>query len=477
MDTTIETDIITDASIYLTSKGVTKWTIAVTVVVILLALCGMFLNSLVLLCISLARKLQVTSSFFIANLNASGVILCGVVFPLYILDVNDGSPGRGTTTYCMVHSITCRVCITQILISIAQISYNRYVLMAKSKAVYEKRYNCHRSLFLIATSWVLAAILVGCPLISSHSFIAYSPEIGYCDFGSSNLVVPYLSLTVFLVCLCLVARCYIKVYRHLRSEMSRLKEIPNSQQIKSKRVRYKATKNMFLLTVTYSTCCFPHFIVQVLRTHFDVPFQIHLVTNMMLYATPVLNPILYACRNKMYWIAMKAVLSCKMPDRQLRESLKRIEERKRAELLRRSQCQRISQSQETGFSGALASACTGALASGALGPQVGGGHSTLGEELSISVTLLENQYIKPRTDPITVSREKGCLIQQDSVIVSTRMRLSSWPNPDDIQDFSTTESDTGDHKRGKQSKSIKQDRCSSTPVLLRAHCRYGSYYC
>ncbi len=86
---------------------------------------------------------------------------------------------------------------------------------------------------------------------------------------------------------------------------------------------------MMLLTVVYCVCCFPYFCLKALDLSLTYTSWIHDLVSLLLYSTSVLNPIMYAGRNKPYRQAMKSLLYCKIPDKTLRDSLKRIAERRR----------------------------------------------------------------------------------------------------------------------------------------------------
>ena len=109
------------------------------------------------------------------------------------------------------------------------------------------------------------------------------------------------------------------------------------------------------------------------------------------------------------------------------------------------------------------------------------------EELALDVTRLEEPNLKPRSAPVTSTKEHGTLIQQDSVIVSTRVCLSSQPSVDSISNsFSDLSQDAiqqlpsaveAERSNSKWKKTKKKTLKEKGAILIRAHSKYGSYAC
>lgn len=183
---------------------------------IIIAITGLLLNTMVLLVFALSKKLQITANYFIASLATSGLLLCTLTYPWFAYSLMTHAWVL-PEMLCYMPVLTTHISMLQTVVCIAMISYNRYVLLAKTKDIYQRRYSHTRCIILIIISWSISFVIVLPISSTSFALVEYNPAYHTCDFKSSDRILPILELVVLVLCLFLIVRCYLKVRKAILS--------------------------------------------------------------------------------------------------------------------------------------------------------------------------------------------------------------------------------------------------------------------
>ena len=296
-----------------------------------IALTGFLFNTLVVVSIALSKKLHVTQSYFIASLSASDIIRCAVYHPFHAYGLVSCGNWQPTSVVCFIITAVDHICNLQTLLSFPLIAYNRYVLVAKPQGVYKIRYTPLKTVAMVMLSWTVAAIFVVVAIATDADNVHFDIGLGLCGFVRGSWwsrMVTYFELTILLCCFLVSARCYIRIFRYVKLEVHN-KCIPTSNQIRSQAMRLKATKSMLLITLSFTIFCAPYFLLLAIDPELstNAAMAIFSATGLFLSITAVLNPLIYSVKNKPYRQAMKSVMMCRMPHKDIRDSLRRMKKR------------------------------------------------------------------------------------------------------------------------------------------------------
>nr|XP_054750723.1 probable G-protein coupled receptor 88 [Lytechinus pictus] len=210
-------------------------------VVALIAIAGTTGNALVIVAVIVSRKLRTTTNAFVVNLSVSD-LLSSVLLPFNVYTgVFKGEDQPLPDWLCTAVSYTLLLGLGTCIFSLSLIALNRYVLLTRTLATYQKVYQRRFIALMVCFSWVYPSMLLVVTFaISDSAVYGYSRKYRIClrdstrgenssivnSIGGAFLVLPTILVT-------LVA--YAFIYRHLRRH--------NRKRLKTVKMRFHPMSN------------------------------------------------------------------------------------------------------------------------------------------------------------------------------------------------------------------------------------------
>ena len=292
-------------------------------IVILLSffsIAGVLGNTLVILCILLTKKLQTTTNCFVFNLSFADVIVSAVSCPVTIYYWIMGCEAVfRRQVLCEAMAAIMIGCAVVSLMSLAWISFNRYLLIVHGSALYKQVFTRRNIPLMIAISWIWGGVLLLPPLLGWGK-LGYNAKKNFCELDRSQENTFYYEIFALVVAmgipLVITFICYVKIYMVVRRAMLRVADhgIANLPSIAQRRKReFKLTKDLSLIFGVFCLCATPYGLVEMIDHDYTLlPLELHICGNLLILSNSCWNPFLYAWRNEDFRSAMKQLLTFKV---------------------------------------------------------------------------------------------------------------------------------------------------------------------
>ncbi|XP_072163536.1 melatonin receptor type 1B-A-like [Diadema setosum] len=296
--------------------------ITIATLFIIVGSIGMVANSLVLVAVSLSRKLQTQTNAFVVNLSISDFLTC-FALPFHAVGIlsSDGWPlSNIMCRFVAALTITTPICS---VLTLAMIAVNRYTLITKSKKTYQKMYRLGIVAILVAVTWLVPVFTLVVPQLTNLGGLGYDEFYKICKWDVDLSKIPIFqsiaSLT-FLIATGVITFCYISIYLHVRKHIEGMKAKRQSQVISMQSIsveeatqgtprqrsptnhnlngtpslrQVKITQNLCIVVVIFFICVVPYSVLLLCQVrHLAV---IYLAVVFVLSSN--INPMLYAAKH------------------------------------------------------------------------------------------------------------------------------------------------------------------------------------
>ena len=117
---------------------------------------GILGNALVITCIVSSKKLQTSTNCFIMNLNIADLSVCSLCIPaeMYFLEYGSQAAYTRHSKICEATAVLVVGLLSVSIVTLAWISFNRYLLIVYGSATYRKFFNKRYIPVMISCSWL-----------------------------------------------------------------------------------------------------------------------------------------------------------------------------------------------------------------------------------------------------------------------------------------------------------------------------------
>ncbi|XP_038073777.1 alpha-1B adrenergic receptor-like [Patiria miniata] len=297
----------------------------------LVAVVGFAGNFMVILAVILSRKLQSRTNAFVVNLAVADLLTCCTIpFTAVALFSLGGWPSELPLPLCSFMGGLYFLSLGASIMNLAAIAINRYVLITKTRSTYRSIYTPKKIAAMMVFTWVYPALVCSLPFVGVGLF-GYSEKYKTCNQDNSLETSDLLSLLgsalVFPIPLIVLVVCYIKIYRHIKGhltkmrnkggdfEMSEMSSIsaPSSTQLQRNRSasfskrQVEITKNLFYVVCAFVACLAPFAIALMIPPSDPViPW-----TGMIIIFNSAINPIIYGAKHPHFKEVFRHMLRCR----------------------------------------------------------------------------------------------------------------------------------------------------------------------
>jgi len=317
-------EIASDTAVY-GSQFSRATTIFAAVAACIFTAVGVTGNLLTVLALMKSAKLrkQATTTFVI-SLAISDLLFCSINLPLtasrYVHE-----QWRLGETMCRLYPFFFYGNVGASLINMVAITFNRYVLIS-CPGNYAKIYSRLNILVMVTAVWLFSFGLLVPPLVEVWGSLGLQPNTFSCTVlrdASGRSPKKFLFLFgFFLPCLAIII-CYsaifyrvrqsrLNVQKHLGLNISSLSKQQKTgpatrQQASQRREDLRMTKMMLIIFISFLICFLPLMLVNVIDDELNVP-TVHVVGSVLAWASAVINPFIYAFKNRQYKLAFVKLL-------------------------------------------------------------------------------------------------------------------------------------------------------------------------
>ncbi|XP_038045098.1 melatonin receptor type 1B-B-like [Patiria miniata] len=299
-------------------------------VLILTSIFGFVGNVMVLITVSLSRKLRTVTNVFVVTLSISDLISC-VFLPWQVVAVlsEDGWPLPQAYWICQLTSVMLTIGNNCTINMLALIAVNRWIGVTKSRATTCRVYTCRNIACMVAFSVIIPIFVsVILPLIGIGE-MGYEPLYSSCSWVKDNpysfvqnIVIGVLHFPIQFTVIC---ACYVSIFRYVLKSSRRVAghDIPSVSGVisgaeRAMRKRFwkrqiAVTKNLVYIVLAYIICLLP-FSVSVIPLGYDWSIRMTPYAAAIMNFNTFLNPIIYATSHPDFKETFGCMVRCKCKD-------------------------------------------------------------------------------------------------------------------------------------------------------------------
>ncbi|XP_078075311.1 G protein-coupled receptor 88 [Mustelus asterias] len=306
-------------------QGTENVNISLAVAYGLLAITGSLGNLLVIYLVYSVRKLRNASNAFIVNVCAADLLVCAVWMPREAVLLSQPQGQAAAASAAAPRTFSGALLFLGLLVSLfshSLIALNRFALITKVPAAYRNIYRRRNTAGMIASSWLLAALLLlpwfmlgQEPRRSGHCGCFLLPVLSSLPGGCSIRLSPYtacLTAASILTHTALLLYSYFKIFRKVQLSVKRV-SVLNFHIIhnlsyplarKDKRLRFYVSFVLcvFLLTTE------PFLWVTLFGLFEPLPSLLYNVSWLLLSLLFVISPYLYTRKNEEFRKSLRSVI-------------------------------------------------------------------------------------------------------------------------------------------------------------------------
>ncbi|XP_071526523.1 G-protein coupled receptor moody-like [Panulirus ornatus] len=310
----------TDAESFSPAAG---WAMVLTgVLTIIISILGFFGNLLTILALTYSHRLRNATTYLVVNLSVSDGFICVVVLPGYAIHqfvlYTKGETSL-TDGVCGLLTFLRYLCLLVSLLSIAAIALNRCVLISAPKT-YPKLFTVKRTAIIIASMWLLTAIIMLIPALQVYGRFGYNDATDECDFvddteaGQTPRNI-YMFLGFLLPCLVIVCS-YTHIFYKACQSSARVRLQTNqslTRDATSPKTRHKhpvglgqrdirLARTIGVIFLVLLACCIPVSVLHFVNAENHMPTLL-LLMHPLYWLQSCLNIVIYIFMNRQYRIA------------------------------------------------------------------------------------------------------------------------------------------------------------------------------
>ncbi|XP_033126848.1 melatonin receptor type 1C-like [Anneissia japonica] len=274
---------------------------------------GFIGNGLTIFVVVRVKKLSKPTNFFIANLAVADLIVCVIVNPFYVTTIiYQGWPLENDICK-FIGFLTAWSCGAS-LMNLAAIAINRYMCIVWSHH-YKRTFSEKNTILFCCSTWILALVSVLPPLFGFGSY-DLNTNLMSCNISSSHdswlymasILSIYFGFTGLITCF-----CYYKIFKLVRTSSKKTKsQLPTERKKKQlfHRTDVKMAKNLLLVSLIFVVCWAPIMVLSIADMHGTTPVFLWRVVGILALANSMINPFIYARRNRAFQQAYLQTMKC-----------------------------------------------------------------------------------------------------------------------------------------------------------------------
>ncbi|XP_054750208.2 melatonin receptor type 1B-A-like [Lytechinus pictus] len=310
--------------------GYTHRVIGATVLCII-SLVGIFGNSLVILAVSVSRKLQTITNVFVVSLSITDLLTCASL-PFQSLGLVHPAGWPLDPTFCPVIGASIYILTLTSVFTLANIAFNRYYLITRRREAYQWLYKPSKLCMMQSLAWLQAILCLAIPELINIETLGYSDEQHWCSWLSKpedpiGIYETIAFVNIFLAFL-VILFCYVKIFMRVREQRKVMasandhaSQVPtaasetdlqpdNQQNTTNKpdirRRDSQINKNLFSVVCAFFLCVMPHTLCVLIPGH-EIP---SIYTFILMSANCCINPLIYADKHPHFKQVFGCLLRC-----------------------------------------------------------------------------------------------------------------------------------------------------------------------
>ena len=310
-------------------------------------------NTLVILAVTLSRRLRSPTYWFVVNLAVTDLITC-IFIPFQMVALLSQQGWPLPEWICAVCAGVTLICLTSSTTSLALIAFNRWYLITKPLGSFQKMFQMKNSIFIIACACLYSVLLVVVPPLVGIGAIGYTYQYKTCTFVDdaprSAIYSVMLWLGMFILPTIPIVTFYSLIYRFVRrhtlssvsitmtshgvSSASQVSVVmpesehgsPSSTQndasssttlahpstMGSTRDQINITKKLAIIVCTFFACFIPIMICLLFMSATSARAYAWIV--LLVFINSCLNPLIYARTIPAFRGVMWCILRCRYAD-------------------------------------------------------------------------------------------------------------------------------------------------------------------
>lgn len=310
--------------------GHTHRVIGATILCII-SLIGIFGNSLVILAVSVSKKLHTITNVFVVSLSITDLLTCAIL-PFQSLGLVHPAKWPLNPTFCQVVGASVYILTLTSVFTLANIAFNRYYLITRRREAYQRLYKPSKLCLMQTLAWLQAILCLAIPELINIETLGYSDEQHWCSWLSKpedpiGIYETIAFVNIFLAFL-LILFCYVKIFMRVREQRKVManKNLPseptagpsaatdtqpeNPQNPQDKpEIRKRDSqinKNLFSVVCAFFFSVMPHTLCVLIPGH-EIP---SIYTFILMSVNCCINPLIYADKHPHFKQVFRCLLRC-----------------------------------------------------------------------------------------------------------------------------------------------------------------------
>ncbi|XP_077484560.1 G-protein coupled receptor moody-like [Amblyomma americanum] len=268
--------------------------------VIAVAVAGTAGNALTIAALALRMRREHSgnaSSVFILSLSAADLCFCSLNLPFAASGLLRGAWTHGPLL-CRLVAAGRYLNVGVSLLSITAIAVNRYVLVVRP-SLYSRLYGRAGIWWMAAATWLAPCLLLAPTLAGTWGRFGPDSRSPGCSVVASGGRSPkaFLFVAAFLVPCLAIVYCYAAIFRHARK--ARLQLEAHGEVASRRQDEWRITRMVLVIFLSFLACYLPITIVKVVDAEVRHP-SAHLGSQLLLYLSACINPVIYGVTNRQY---------------------------------------------------------------------------------------------------------------------------------------------------------------------------------
>ncbi|XP_038071944.1 melatonin receptor type 1B-A-like [Patiria miniata] len=315
--------------------------VIVATMILVIALLGIFGNTLVILAVLLSKKVRTDTNAFVVNLSVADFLTC-LVIPWNAVALLGRENLPVGVWVCSITAVVQNASVGCSVFSLVSIALNRLLLITRPATTYHKVYTPKKIVFWLVLVWLVPLFIVLLPSFINIGRFTYNRKYHTCGSYNStwrtyNIIVAGIIYPILLI---IIIICYVLIWRHLKRHSRRMTTvhqearhptpssipttttvtIPLTHMTSDDRIHSPATlssvpaihsqvtrrenditKNMFYVVCAFMLCITPYAVAVLCG---DSPVIPYLFT--LFFVNSFVNPMIYATKHRDF----KTIFGC-----------------------------------------------------------------------------------------------------------------------------------------------------------------------
>ncbi|XP_022787368.1 alpha-2A adrenergic receptor-like [Stylophora pistillata] len=276
-------------------------------------------NVLLTLAVLKTSTIRSRHNYYLMSLAATDVLNSAAIMP-YTLTVLIRGKWPFGNFICQLQGSLTSICATVSLLTMALISFNRYVKIVRSVQLYQKIFTRRNILISIAMAWGITTFLVLVPFLFYKTMFRFHPGKCLCWLQLSLKDGPTLyGLVIYSSTVCLIfssiSFSYYKVFRKIRAHYAQVANSAiHSENSTAFAEEVKITAMLFVTILAFFICWVPSFVIdfyEAIAGYYILPRQLYFFNVFTYTSSSAINPLIYGVMNRDFRGAYKRILCCK----------------------------------------------------------------------------------------------------------------------------------------------------------------------